>query len=90
MKVGFWSREICADSIDTAIHVEAHDSQWKVGTSNDLEIKCLDEILCSCQNLDVSGFDFQLTAQGHYVKTNSTIDGRKCYILLPDSIFILE
>ena len=79
--VAFLTREICADAIDPAIHAEVHDSQWQIINSSNLQIKCLDEISCSCQNFDASGFG-RIQSQlirGHFMITNLTIDGRKCF-----------
>lgn len=79
--VAIWTREICADAIDPAIHAEVHDSQWMIRYRSNLQIKCLDEISCSCQNFDVSGFGIQSQLiRGHFMITNSTIDGRKCFV----------
>ena len=79
--MAFLTREICADAIDTAIHFEVYNSKWKAFASINPVIKCLDEISCACQNFDVSGFGIQSPLiYGHFMMTNSSIDGRKCFI----------
>ena len=76
------STEFCAEEfVNTSWYEKGLVSnQLELIQSETVHIQCLDDISCSCQNLDVSGFEFQLPANGHYVMTNSTIDGRKCYI----------
>ena len=55
-------------------------NQWELIQSENVLVQCLDDINCSCRNLDVSGFEHNTLANGHFIMTNSTIDGRKCYI----------
>ena len=45
--------------------------------SENVQIKCLDDIKCFCQNLDISGLQYQLN--GFYTVNNSTIGGRNCF-----------
>ena len=43
------------------------------------QIKCIDGIHCSCKTLHISGFQYQTSRNGHYVISNSTLNGRKCF-----------
>lgn len=74
------SYEFCAEEFpNTSWYENARVSnEWKLVQSETVLIQCLDGIYCSCQNLDFSGMKSNYLANGHFVMTNSTIDGRKC------------
>ena len=45
--------------------------------SENVQIICLDDIYCSCQNLDISGLQYQY--DGFYIANNFTVGGRNCF-----------
>ena len=68
------SVEICAE--DTA---DADWFEWdgnQMIKADNIQIKCVDDIICSCKNLDISGFDYQWSRNGRYVLTDSLLNGR--------------
>ena len=76
------SVEFCAEEFANTSLFEKNliSNELELAQSETVHIQCLDDIYCSCQNLDFSGMEYNFLANGHFVKTNSTIDGRKCYI----------
>jgi len=52
-------------------------SKWIA--ANQVQLKCIDQIECSCKNLDISGFDFHGLRHGLYVAQNTVLHGRKCF-----------
>ena len=80
--IGINSYEFCAEEfVNTTWSENAFISnEWTLVQSKTVLIQCLDGIYCSCQNLDFSGMKSNYLANGHFVLTISTIDGRKCYI----------
>ena len=71
------SVEICAEETADADWFEWHDEQWT--KSDNIQIKCVDDIICSCQNLDIFGFQYQSSKNGRYVLTDSLLNGRGIY-----------
>ena len=71
------SVEICAENTADADAFEWDGSQMLV--ADNLKIKCIDDINCSCQKLTIHGFRHQLSRNGDFVKINSTLNGRNCF-----------
>ena len=44
------------------------------------QLKCLDDIKCSCQKFDISGLQYQASRNGVYVVNAINIYGRKSSI----------
>ena len=71
------STEVCPEALENANWLEYNSGQLKLSETG--QLKCLDNIHCACQNLDISGFQNQQNGNGHYIMDNVTFDGRKCF-----------
>ena len=71
------SVEICAEETADADWFEWDGNQMT--KAENIQIKCVDDIICSCQNLDISGFQYQWSRNGRYVRTDSLLNGRNCF-----------
>ena len=49
----------------------------KMVPSESVQIRCLDDVKCSCKNLAISGLQYQY--DGFYIANNFTIGGRNCF-----------
>ena len=93
---GDFSRYVEAHSIALCLE-ETKDADWfeydsssgEMIKSESLQIRCVDNIECSCQKLDISGFQHQTSRNGVYVVDGATLNGRKCYLILMFVIFQL-
>jgi len=70
------SLDVCIEETANDDWFEWDDSQWIQVES--IQVRCVDHIDCSCQNIDISGFKRQSTRNGLFVAGNNTIHGRKC------------
>ena len=68
------SVEICVEEIFEADWFEWDGNQMT--KAENIELKCVDDIKCSCLNIDISGFVHQWTRNGRYVLSNSLLNGR--------------
>ena len=81
---GDFSRYVEAHSIALCLE-ETKDTDWFEWDGNlwtraeNIQIKCVDDIECSCQKLDISGFQHQASRNGLYVGDRATLNGRKCF-----------
>ena len=69
--------EFCAEKFVNATWYELDGSNRS--PSETLGIRCLDDIECFCQNLDISGFKHQSILNGIYVDNNLKVGGRYCF-----------
>ena len=72
------SMEICAETLENEDWLEFDGIQWN--KTETVQLKCLDNIHCACQNLDISGFRHRRNGNGNYMMTNSMFDGRNRFI----------
>ena len=68
------SVEICAEETFEADWFEWDGNQMT--KAENIQLKCVDDIQCSCQNIDISGFVYQWTRNGRYVRSDSLLNGR--------------
>ena len=79
----WWTRivsnsvENCPEALENANWLEYWSEQSEPSETG--QVKCIDNIHCACQNLDISGFRSQENGNGRYIMSNSTFDGRKCF-----------
>ena len=69
--------EFCAEKF---VNADLYELDRENSAISELEIRCLDDFKCSCQNLDISGFKYRDELNGIYVANNLTLGGRKCFI----------
>ena len=68
------SVEICAEETFEADWFEWDGNQMT--KAENIQFKCVEDVKCSCQNINISGFVHQWTRNGRYVLSNSTLNGR--------------
>ena len=73
--------EFCAEKFVNASWYDL-DGLYQIPRSSQMRIKCLDDIECSCKNLDISGFEYQYELNGIYVANNLTVYERKCFTVI--------
>ena len=71
------SAEICAEETADADWFEWDGNQMI--EADNIQFKCVDGIICSCQTLDISGFQYQSSRNGRYVLSDSKLNGRNCF-----------
>ena len=72
--VDFKSVAICAEDIKGDVE-EFTGSEWEKTES--VEIKCTDDVICSCENLDISGLQYQRSRNGYYKADETYLNGRQ-------------
>ena len=73
---------LCLEETTDADWFEYDSSSGEFIKSESLQIRCIDDIECSCQKLDISGFEYQATRNGLYAGDGVTLNGRKCFWIL--------
>ena len=74
-----YSIALCLEEISTDDWYQWNSSTKQMEKPVNLQMKCLNDINCSCQKLRISGFQYQWSRNGDYIKQNSTLNGRKCF-----------
>ena len=72
--VQFKSVAICAEEIKGDVE-EWTGSEWKKTESP--EIKCTDDVICSCKNIDILGLQYQTSRNGYYKADETYLNGRQ-------------
>ena len=72
------SVEICAEEIANANWFEWDGSQMI--ESKNIAFQCIDDIICTCQKLEISGFKVQKSRNGLYTFNNSSLSGRNRFL----------
>ena len=71
--VDFKSVAICAEDIKGDVE-EFTGSEWE--KTENAQIKCIDDIICACKNLEISGLQYQTSRNGHYIFDETFSNGR--------------
>ena len=83
---GSSSRGVEIDSVDMCAE-ELYNADWfewdgsQMIESNNIRFQCVDDIMCSCKTLDITGFSYhQSSRNGLYTFNNSTLNGRNRFL----------